>query len=142
VLFCVTCDALPAFSRRYRVPFRPIDIEVAYGEPQPLVTAAAGEVELQISCTTFGASGVAGGPNYVVGVKDDDGQVRGKYVTQNEYSTDLSEGDELWVAAAEELQFTSVIRITGLVRSEPGDDSKPKRSKSGKSEPDSDSAGG
>ena len=29
---------------------------------------------------------------------------------------DLSEGDELWVAAAEDLSFASSIRITGLVR--------------------------
>jgi hypothetical protein len=100
------------------VPFRPVSLDVAYGTPQLLVRARPGDVEIQVSCTTFGASGVAGGPNYVVGVKDGD-TVAGQYVTQNEYATDLSDGDELWVAAAEPLEFTSAIRITGLIRSEP-----------------------
>lgn len=99
------------------MPFRTIDIYVAYGTPELLVKAGPGEVEVQVSCGTYGASGVAGGPNYIVGLKQDDGTVTGKYVTQNEFSMDLSDGDELWVAAAEPLQFTSAIQITGLIRS-------------------------
>jgi hypothetical protein len=98
------------------MPFRPVNVEVAYGKPELLVKAEAGDTGIQVSCATFGAAGVAGGPNYVVGVKVD-GQVDGLQVTQNEYSADLEEGDELWVAAAEDLQFTSSIRITGLIRS-------------------------
>jgi len=101
------------------VPFRPVDMHVAYGRPELLVKAEAGDVEIQVSCTTFGASGVAGGPNYIVGIKQDDGTVAGVYVTANEWSSDLAEGDELWVAAAEELEFTSAIQITGLIRSNP-----------------------
>jgi hypothetical protein len=98
------------------VPFRPVGIDVAYGKPELLVQAGPGDTDIQVSCTTFGASGVASGPNYIVGIKDGD-TVAGKYVTQSEYATDLSDGDELWVAAAEPLQFTSAIRITGLIRS-------------------------
>lgn len=101
----------------FPVPFRPVDISVAYGEPQLLVKAEAGDCEIQVSCSTFGASGVAGGPNYIVGVKQDDGSVVGVVRTQNEFTSDLAEGDELWVAAAEELAFTTAIRITGLIRS-------------------------
>jgi hypothetical protein len=102
------------------VPFQPIDITLEFGKPEHLVTAAAGDVYMFVSCTTFGAAGVAGGPNYVVGKKNEAGDhVTGLYVTTNEFETDLSEGDELWVAAAEELTFTSSIRITGLVRSVP-----------------------
>ena len=99
------------------MPFRPVDIHVAYGKPELLVQAGPGDVEIQVSCTTFGASGVAGGPNYIVGVKTPEGTVAGVYVTQNEWSSDLADGDELWVAAAEELEFTSAIQITGLIRS-------------------------
>jgi hypothetical protein len=98
------------------VPFRPVDIRVAYGRPELLVQAGPRDVEIQVSCTSFGASGVSGGPNYIVGVKQDDGTVAGVYVTENEWVSDLADGDELWVAAAEELQFTSAIRITGLIR--------------------------
>jgi hypothetical protein len=98
------------------VPFRPVDIHVAYGRPVLLVQAGPSDVEIQVSCTTFGASGVAGGPNYIVGIKTDDGTVAGVYVTGNEWSSDLADGDELWVAAAEELEFTSAIQITGLIR--------------------------
>lgn len=101
------------------MPFRPVRVELAYGEPKPLVKAAAGDVEIQVSCVTFGASGVSGGPNYVVGIKQQDGTVAGKHVTQNDFSADLEEGDELWVAAAEDLQFTTSILITGLIRSRP-----------------------
>lgn len=100
------------------MPFRPIDLNVAYGSPELLIKAGPGDIEIQVSCTTFGASGVAGGPNYIVGIRQDDGSVAGKHVTQNEFTTDLADGDELWVASAEELAFTSAIRITGLVRSQ------------------------
>jgi hypothetical protein len=99
------------------VPFRPVDLHVEFGKPVLLVSAGAGDVEVQISCTTYGASGVANGPNYVVGVRQDDGTVTGKYVMTNEFTSDLADGDELWVAAAEELPFASAIRITGLIRS-------------------------
>jgi hypothetical protein len=101
------------------VPFRPITVDVTYGTPVLLVTAAAGEVEVQVSCVMYGSAGVAAGPNYVVGVKQADGTVAGKVVTANEFTSDLAEGDELWVAAAEDLSFTTSIRITGLVRSGP-----------------------
>jgi hypothetical protein len=100
------------------MPFRPIELHVAFGTPVLLVTAAAGEVELLVSCTTYGATGVSGGPNYVVGVRQDDGSVAGIFVTSNEFTCDLTAGDELWVAAAEDLPFAAAIRITGLVRSE------------------------
>jgi hypothetical protein len=100
------------------VPFRPIELHVTFGEPVPLVTAQAGDVELLVSCTTYGATGVSGGPNYVVGCKQDDGSVAGIFVTGNEFTCDLTAGDELWVAAAEDLPFASAIRITGLVRSD------------------------
>lgn len=98
------------------MPFRPIDVEVTYGKPVLLVTAGPGDAELQVSCGTHGSAGVAAGPNYIVGVRQDDGSVAGKIVTGNEFTTGLADGDELWVAAAEELAFTSTIRITGLVR--------------------------
>ena len=98
------------------MPFRPVDLHVAYGKPELLVEAGPGDIEIQVSCTTFGASGVAGGPNYIVGVREKNGPVRGMFVTNNEFSTDLADGDVLWVEAAEELSFTSAIRITGLVR--------------------------
>jgi hypothetical protein len=121
------------------VPFEPIDLAVEFGKPQPLVTAGPDDVELQVSCTTFGAAGVTGGPNYVVGVKGDDGVVHGIYVTANSFTTDLAEGDELWVAAAEELSFTNVIRITGLVRSGPRDRDRSQRGE-GKTQSESDSS--
>ena len=38
-------------------------------------------------------------------------------VTSNEFTADLADGDELWVAAAEQLAFATTIRITGLIRS-------------------------
>jgi len=101
------------------MPFRPVDLHVAYGKPELLVKAGAGDAEIQVSCTTFGASGVSGGPNYIVGVKDGD-RVAGVYVTGNEWSSDLADGDELWVASAEPLEFTSAIHITGLIRSAGG----------------------
>jgi hypothetical protein len=100
------------------VPFRPVRVEVSYGEPQLLVKAGPGDCEIQVSCSTFGASGVAGGPNYIVGVQLDDGTVAGVTRTQNEFTTDLEDGDELWVAAAEDLAFTTSIVISGLVRSQ------------------------
>jgi hypothetical protein len=99
------------------MPFRPITIDVTYGKPELLVKAAAGDVEVQVSCVMYSSGGTAAGPNYLVGVKADDGTVAGKCVTANEFTSDLSEGDELWVAAAEQLAFSTTIRITGLVRS-------------------------
>lgn len=100
------------------VPFRPVDIHVTYGKPELLVRAGPGDVEIQVSCAPFASGGLVDGPNYIVGVKTAGGAVAGEYVTSNEWSSDLSGGDELWVAAAEELGFTSSIRITGLIRSE------------------------
>ena len=100
------------------MPFRPIHVEVTPGKPELLVKAGAGDAELQVSCMTHGAPGATAGPNYIVGVKDDNGTVVGKVVTGNEFTTDLADGDELWVAAAEVLAFTSSIVITGLVRTE------------------------
>jgi len=99
------------------MPFRPVKVMLEFGKPELLVQAGPGDLEIQVSCETFGASGVAGGPNYVVGVKNAGGDhVEGLFVTDNSFSTGLADGDELWVAAAEELQFTSAIVITGLVR--------------------------
>ena len=105
------------------MPFRHIDIRVAFGTPELLVKAGEGDAELLMSCTTYGATGVSGGPNYIVGSRQDDGSVAGIFVTSNEFSTDLAEGDELWVAAAEDLPFASAIHITGLIRSVPSGDS-------------------
>ena len=99
------------------MPFRPVRAEVTYGKPELLVQAQAGDAELQVCCTAFGAGGAAVGPNYIVGVKQDDGTVAGKYVTDSGFATALADGDELWVAAAEDLSFASSILITGLVRS-------------------------
>ena len=101
------------------MPFRPVDIQVTYGKPELLVRAGPDDAEIQVSSATFGASGVAGGPNYVVGLKQRNGSVLGLFRTANEFQTDLSAGDELWVAAAEELAFTTTIRITGLIRTRP-----------------------
>ena len=101
------------------MPFRPVRVELEFGKPELLVKAGPGDVEIQVSCTTFGATGVAGGPNYVVGVLNENGRDRvdGVAVTANQFQTDLEEGDELYVAAAEELSFNSKIFITGLIRS-------------------------
>ena len=103
------------------MPFRPVDVHVSFGKPQVLVEAGDGDVSIQVSCSTFGASGVASGPNYIVGVLDDadDAMVRGIYVTANEWSSDLDPGDKLWVVPAEDLTFTTSIHITGLVRTAP-----------------------
>lgn len=100
------------------MPFRPVRVELEFGKPEHLVTAGPGDVEIQVSCDAFGSVGASSAPNYVVGVKDQAGDhVAGKLVTSGEYTTDLEEGDELWVAAAEDLSFTSKIFITGLIRS-------------------------
>ena len=100
------------------MPFRPITVDVTYGTPALLVTAGPGDVEVQVSCVMYSSGqGGAVGPNYVVGVKQDDGSVAGMFVTSNEFTADLADGDELWVAAAEQLAFATSIRITGLIRS-------------------------
>ena len=98
------------------MPFRGIRAEVSFGEPQCIVTAQAGDIEVQISCGAYGATGVSAGPNFVVGGPGiaDEG---GLFVTSNECTTAVEEGDEVWVAAAEELPYTGSIVITGFVRS-------------------------
>jgi hypothetical protein len=100
------------------VPFRPINVDVAFGQPELLIKAGPQDIEMQVSCTTHGSTGVSAGPNYIVGTKQPDGTVAGKFVSANEFTTDLADGDELWVAAAEQLAFTGSIRITGLVRTQ------------------------
>lgn len=105
------------------MPFDGAHIDVKYGEPRKLFTAGPDDAEVQVSCVPYGAAGVSGGPNFVVGGPGlENDHKRGFLVTSNEFTSELAEGDELWVAAAEQLSFTEAITISYVLRSRPRDD--------------------
>ena len=101
------------------MPFRGIMKDVKPGEPEQLLVAQPGDLEVQVSVAPYGAAGVSGAPNFRIGgpaIADEGGML----VTSNEFTTDLSEGDELWVAAVEDLAWSDHISISALVRSVKG----------------------
>lgn len=98
------------------MPFRGVVRDFKPGEVIKLITAEAGDVEVTISIKPYGATGTSGAPNFYVGGPDlKDGA--GLLVSGNEWTTDVEEGDELYVRHAEALPFAESWTITALIRS-------------------------
>jgi hypothetical protein len=100
------------------VPFRPVVRDLKPQVPVQLLVAGPEDVEVQIGIGPYGAYGQGGGPNFWVGGPDIATEL-GILVSSNEYVTQLSDGDELWVMAADVLPFAEQWRITALIRSRP-----------------------
>jgi hypothetical protein len=103
------------------VPFRGIEKDVKFGEPVKLLTAGPRDVHVQIRARNYGATGVSGGPNFLVGGPDIAGE-GGLICFDSAHETDLAAGDELWVAGSEQMAWADSFTITALIRSVPDPD--------------------
>jgi hypothetical protein len=85
-------------------------------------TAEAGDLEVEIRAKAFPAGGSSVGPSFAVGgpeLKDEDGASAGHFVMDSQWSSQVSEGDEVYAAAVEDMPFDdNGATVTILVRSE------------------------
>jgi hypothetical protein len=103
------------------MPLRTFFATVEPGESKCVYTARAGDLEVSIATLPIpGQSQASSGYNFYVGgpeLADDGGG--GYYVMTSQYSTDVEEDDEIWVAVPkQELAWTAQgVPLTVLVRS-------------------------
>jgi hypothetical protein len=103
------------------MPLRSFFKAVEPGSSQPVYTAEAGDVEVTIATLPLpGQSQSSSGYNFYVGGPElavDGGG--GLYVMTSQFSTEVDEGDEIWVAVPkQEIAWSAVgVPLTVLVRS-------------------------
>jgi hypothetical protein len=98
------------------MPFRTIQKDVAADEPVKLLVAEAGDIEVQIRSTAYGAAGASSGYSFLVGGPEVEGG-GGLYVFSGEWNSTIEEGDEIWIAAAETMEFRNTTPVTAIIRS-------------------------